>query len=50
MNQKYQLNGSVSQTEKVGFEPTVATNHTGFQDRHHKPLGHLSSASCLSRA
>lgn len=24
----------------VGFEPTVAHRHNGFQDRHHKPLGH----------
>jgi hypothetical protein len=30
----------------VGFEPTVpVTRDSGFQDRHHKPLGHPSSAS-----
>ena len=28
--------------EKVGFEPTVPFDITGFQDRLLKPLGHLS--------
>ena len=31
--------------EKVGFEPTVPFGITGFQDRLHKPLGHLSKIS-----
>lgn len=31
--------------EKVGFEPTVPFGITGFQDRLHKPLGHLSKLS-----
>ena len=29
--------------ERVGFEPTVAFDHTAFRERHLKPLGHLSS-------
>ena len=29
--------------EGVGFEPTVLT-HNGFQDRHHRPLGHPSAS------
>ena len=33
-----------AKTEKVGFEPTVPCGITGFQDRLHKPLGHLSIA------
>jgi hypothetical protein len=28
--------------ERVGFEPTVAINHTAFRERHLQPLGHLS--------
>ena len=28
--------------ERVGFEPTVPCDITGFQDRLLKPLGHLS--------
>ena len=28
--------------ERVGFEPTDPLGVTGFQDRHLKPLGHLS--------
>ena len=28
--------------ERVGFEPTAPFGVTGFQDRLHKPLGHLS--------
>ena len=28
--------------ERVGFEPTVPFDITGFQDRLLKPLGHLS--------
>ena len=28
--------------EGVGFEPTFAKGENGFQDRHHKPLGHPS--------
>ena len=28
--------------EKVGFEPTVPCDITGFQDQLLKPLGHLS--------
>ena len=34
--------------EKVGFEPTVPCEITGFQDRLLKPLGHLSESSCES--
>ena len=26
----------------MGFEPMEVTSLTGFQDQHHKPLGHLS--------
>ena len=29
--------------ERVGFEPTVPSGITGFQDRLLKPLGHLST-------
>ena len=29
--------------EREGFEPPVPCGITGFQDRLHKPLGHLSS-------
>ena len=32
--------------ERVGFEPTVHRCITGFQDRLHKPLGHLSVTCC----
>ena len=36
-------------TERVGFEPTVTEDrHTGFRDRHLKPLGHLSKRSQTS--
>ena len=28
--------------ERIGFEPTVPFDITGFQDQLHKPLGHLS--------
>ncbi len=28
--------------EGVGFEPTLAIDENGFQDRHLKPLGHPS--------
>ena len=31
-----------SLAERVGFEPTVPSGITGFQDRLLKPLGHLS--------
>jgi hypothetical protein len=31
--------------ERVGFEPTVAINHTAFRERHLQPLGHLSGAA-----
>src|ERR1039457_6052141 len=30
--------------ERVGFEPTVAINHTAFRERHLQPLGHLSGS------
>ena len=30
--------------EGVGFEPTFAKGENGFQDRHHRPLGHPSKA------
>jgi len=30
--------------ERVGFEPTVAFDHTAFRERHLQPLGHLSIA------
>ena len=33
--------------ERVGFEPTVPCDITGFQDRLLKPLGHLSTAILL---
>ena len=34
--------------EGVGFEPTVpVSRNNGFQDRHHKPLGHPSVLSAL---
>ena len=32
----------------VGFEPTGAHHANGFQDRHHKPLGHISMANLRS--
>ena len=28
----------------MGFEPTVAINHTAFRERHLQPLGHLSGS------
>ena len=31
-----------TETENVGFEPTVPFGNTGFQDRRLKPLGQLS--------
>jgi hypothetical protein len=34
--------------ERVGFEPTRATNPTAFRERHLKPLGHLSAGNCSS--
>ena len=33
--------------ERVGFEPTVPCDITGFQDRLLKPLGHLSKKQVL---
>lgn len=33
-----------SLAERVGFEPTVPSGITGFQDRLLKPLGHLSES------
>ena len=33
--------------EKVGFEPTVPFDITGFQDQLLKPLGHLSVAKAI---
>ena len=33
--------------ERVGFEPTVPCDITGFQDRLLKPLGHLSEKQVL---
>ena len=33
--------------ERVGFEPTVPCDITGFQDRLLKPLGHLSAIFIL---
>ena len=33
--------------EKVGFEPTVPFDITGFQDRLLKPLGHLSTREII---
>ena len=36
--------------ERVGFEPTVAVNHTAFRERHLKPLGHLSVANRVGGA
>ena len=33
--------------EREGFEPPVLS-HNGFQDRHHRPLGHLSVSAALS--
>jgi hypothetical protein len=34
--------------EGVGFEPTFAKKgENGFQDRHHKPLGHPSQLQIL---
>ena len=35
--------------ERVGFEPTVAMNHTAFREQHLKPLGHLSIAGSISK-
>ncbi len=32
--------------EGVGFEPTVAHHHDGFQDRSDKPLRHPSVGVC----
>jgi hypothetical protein len=34
--------------ERVGFEPTRATNPTAFRERHLKPLGHLSASNSSS--
>ena len=34
---------SIKMAERVGFEPTARCRVTGFQDRLHKPLGHLST-------
>ena len=33
----------IKMAERVGFEPTVPCDITGFQDRLLKPLGHLSA-------
>lgn len=33
--------------EREGFEPSVLYGHNGFQDRHLKPLGHLSVTTKL---
>ena len=33
--------------EREGFEPPVLS-HNGFQDRHHRPLGHLSVSAALT--
>ena len=41
----YQLN---KMAEKVGFEPTVPFDITGFQDQLLKPLGHLSVEIIIS--
>jgi hypothetical protein len=36
--------------EGVGFEPTVLlSKDNGFQDRHHKPLGHPSVSSSIDK-
>ena len=37
-----------SVAERVGFEPTVAVNHTAFRERHLKPLGHLSEKKMVT--
>ena len=34
---------------EVGFEPTVAIDHTAFRVLHLRPLGHSTSASYLNR-
>lgn len=34
--------GTATLAEMVGFEPTDVVSINGFQDRHHKPLGHIS--------
>jgi hypothetical protein len=39
-----QLDLQESLAERVGFEPTVAINHTAFRERHLQPLGHLSGS------
>lgn len=31
----------------VGFEPTVAINHTSFREMHLRPLGHVTNLSSL---
>ncbi len=39
---RVELEFLVGYAEPVGFEPTVGISHSGFQDQHHKPLGHGS--------
>ena len=42
MQVDYRGLSACNMAEKVGFEPTVPCEITGFQDRLLKPLGHLS--------
>ena len=42
MQEDYRALSACNMAEKVGFEPTVPCEITGFQDRLLKPLGHLS--------
>ncbi len=39
--------GFLKVAEREGFEPPVLS-HNGFQDRHHRPLGHLSVSAALT--
>ena len=44
-----QLSYAPKVAEGVGFEPTVAINYGGFQDRCLKPLGHPSICGAAGR-